>query len=116
MATNSREKGKVGEREVAALIRQLFPGTEARRGQQYAGSNGDADVVGLEGVHVEVKRRHSSLDGWMKQAVEDAKQGAVPTVWHRGNRCGWLVTVRATQLVTLAMLVMDLDKETEKPF
>ena len=42
---NSRTKGAVGEREVASMLRGY--GYKARRGQQYSGANGDADVVGL---------------------------------------------------------------------
>lgn len=52
---NSRTKGAVGEREVASMLRGY--GYKARRGQQYSGANGDADVVGLPGIHIEVKRR-----------------------------------------------------------
>lgn len=39
---NSRTKGAVGEREVASMLRGY--GYKARRGQQYSGANGDADV------------------------------------------------------------------------
>ena len=52
--TNSRAKGCRGEREIAKILREY--GYEARRGQQYSGFNGDADVVGLPGYHIEVKR------------------------------------------------------------
>lgn len=51
---NSREKGKRGERELAGELRRH--GYDARRGQQYCGANGDADVVGLPGLHIECKR------------------------------------------------------------
>lgn len=51
---NSREKGKRGERELAGELRRH--GYDARRGQQYCGANGDADVVGLSGLHIECKR------------------------------------------------------------
>ena len=51
---DSRNKGKVGERELAKKLREY--GFEARRGQQYCGADGSADVVGLEGVHIECKR------------------------------------------------------------
>ena len=51
--TNSRAKGKAGERELAKKLREF--GVDARRGQQYSGANGDADVVGLQGVHIECK-------------------------------------------------------------
>ena len=57
MATGrtSRNKGKVGERELAAALRA--EGFEsARRGQQYSGSETSADVVGLPGIHIECKR------------------------------------------------------------
>lgn len=51
---NSRQKGSRGERELAKIFREH--GYEARRGQQYCGISGDADVVGLPGIHVECKR------------------------------------------------------------
>lgn len=41
----SRNKGKAGERELAGVLRDY--GYDCRRGQQFCGSNGDADVVGL---------------------------------------------------------------------
>ena len=50
---NSRTKGKRGELEVAHLLKKY--GYDARRGQQFAGINGDADVVGLPGIHLEIK-------------------------------------------------------------
>ena len=51
---NSRQKGKKGELELAKVLRGY--GYPARRGQQYSGANGDADVVGLPHVHIECKR------------------------------------------------------------
>jgi hypothetical protein len=53
---NSRNKGKVGEREFAALLREH--GFDARRGQQFSGSPDSPDVVSdaLAWLHVEVKR------------------------------------------------------------
>ena len=53
---NSRSRGATGEREVASILRGK-KNKKARRGQQYSGANGDADVVGLPGIHIEVKRR-----------------------------------------------------------
>ena len=52
---NGKKKGKAGELEVARILRSY--GYPCRRGQQYSGANGDADVVGLPGIHIEVKRR-----------------------------------------------------------
>ena len=55
MSINSRSKGAKGERELAKILREY--GYPCRRGQQYSGANGDADVVGLPNIHIEVKRR-----------------------------------------------------------
>ena len=51
---NSRRKGKEGELELAKKLREY--GYGCRRGQQYSGANGDADVIGLPGIHIECKR------------------------------------------------------------
>ena len=50
---NSRAKGARAELALAKVFREH--GYEARRGQQYCGANGDADVVGLPYTHVECK-------------------------------------------------------------
>lgn len=42
---NSRRKGKEGELELSKKLKEH--GFECRRGQQYCGANGDADVIGL---------------------------------------------------------------------
>lgn len=54
MAINSREKGKKGELELSRALKEH--GYDTRRGQQYCGSNGDADVIGLPYLHIECKR------------------------------------------------------------
>lgn len=93
MGRASREKGKRGEREFAALCRD--EGYDARRSEQYAGGVDSADVVGLPGVHVEVKRQEQlRMEDWMAQSVRDAGED-IPIVAHRKNNCGWLITMRA---------------------
>lgn len=90
---NSRNKGAAGERELAAKLREY--GYNCRRGQQYSGANGDADVTGLPGVHIECKRVEKlNLYDAMAQAVRDAKNGETPAVFHRKNNKEWLVTLR----------------------
>lgn len=89
---NSREKGKRGELEAAHLLKKC--GYDARRGQQYAGSNGDPDVVGLPGIHIEVKRVEKlNIDEALEQSIRDAKDEEVPVVMHRKNRTEWKVTM-----------------------
>lgn len=71
---NSRQKGARGERELANILKG-YGYEESRRGQQYCGSNGDADVVGLSGIHIECKRVEKlNLDKAMEQAEHDRKE------------------------------------------
>ena len=90
--TNSREKGKRFERLVAGLFRSI--GYEARRGQQYCGANGDADVIGVPGIHIECKAVEKlNLYDAMSQAKSDAREGELPVVIHKKNNCKVLVTM-----------------------
>lgn len=92
MGNMQREKGKRGERELAALLREY--GFNSRRGQQYSGANGDADVVGLPGIHIEVKRvERLNISEAMKQSRLDTRPEEMPAVFHRRNQEGWLVTM-----------------------
>lgn len=90
--TNSRQKGARGERELAAVLREH--GYDCRRGQQYCGANGDADVVGLPGIHIECKRVESlNIYKAIEQAKSDARENELPAVFHRKNGKPWLVTM-----------------------
>ena len=91
MSINSREKGKRAERALAKKLREY--GFEARRGQQFSGANGDADVVGLDGIHIECKHVEA-LNIWkaLAQSKADAKEDEMPTVIHKKNNTEWLVT------------------------
>jgi len=89
----SREKGKRGERELAKALSSH--GYECRRGQQFCGANGDADVVGLPGIHIEAKRTERlNLYDAISQARHDARPGDLSAVFSRKNNCEWLVTMR----------------------
>lgn len=89
---NSRQKGKKGELELAKVLRGY--GYEARRGQQYSGANGDADVVGLPHVHIECKRVEAlNIDKAIEQALGDKRADEVAAVMHRKNGKQWLVTM-----------------------
>lgn len=92
MATNGKLKGKKGELELAHKLQEY--GYEARRSVQYNGKDGQADVVGLPHIHVEVKRVEKlNLYNAMEQAQRDAKGDDSPAVFHRKNRSNWLVTM-----------------------
>jgi Holliday junction resolvase len=92
MAKKSRDKGKRGEREFAKFCREQ--GYNCRRGQQYSGIEGE-DIVGLPGIHVEVKRTERlSLYDAVAQAKSDS-QGKIPVVAHRRNHRDWLIVMTA---------------------
>lgn len=97
---NSRTKGKRGELEAAHLLKEY--GYNARRSQQYAGINSDADVVGLPGVHLEIKRVEKlNIENAISQSVRDARENEIPVVMHRKNRAEWLVTMPFTEWMKL---------------
>lgn len=106
MPINSRDKGKVGEREWSKYLREQFGLEDARRGRQYAGHEDAPDVVGgWTGTHAEVKRVESlNLHKAMAKAIEDAG-GRIPYVAHRRNRQPWLITLRAMDLKDFANAV-----------
>lgn len=102
---NSKSKGAKGERELARVLRQY--GYDCRRGQQYSGANGDADVVGLPGVHIECKRvERLNIHDAMDQAKRDSRDGEIPAVFHRKNNCEWLVTLQIDEFMKLYGKVM----------
>lgn len=92
--TNSKQKGARFERTLASLFKEY--GYDCRRGQQYCGANGDADIVGLPGIWIEAKHQERmSLYDWMEQAKRDSKDtGNLPVVFHKKNRAEILVTMQ----------------------
>ena len=112
--TNSRRKGKEGELELSHILAGY--GFDTRRGQQYSGATGDADVVGVPGIHIECKRCETTLiDDWLDQATRDAREGEIPVVMHRRSRKPWKATMALAdymaqykELLMLRMQVKEL--------
>ena len=115
MAINSRRKGKVGENEIARILREEYGFEDARRSQQFSGKQGDADVVGLPGLHLEVKRNeHLNIYEAYEQSVRDAKaesefksRETIPTVFHRKNNKPWLVTMGLEDFIKMYRSAME---------
>lgn len=101
MAVNANQKGKRGEREVAALLREH--GYDARRGQQHSGSPDSPDVVhNIGGFHIEVKRTERfRLYDALEQAHEDAGPLDVPVVFHRMSGREWVVIMTARDFLEM---------------
>lgn len=101
MSANSNLKGKRGERELAAFLRER--GFEARRGQQFKGGADSPDVVceALPTIHLECKRVEAgNLYNWLTQAVDDAGD-KTPVVAHRRNNKEWVAIMRLTDLLEM---------------
>lgn len=89
---NSRNKGAAFERLLAGYFRRY--GYVTRRGQQYCGANGDADVVGLPGIHIEAKAVEKlNIYDAMAQAIHDRRPDEFPAVFHKRNYHKILVTM-----------------------
>lgn len=112
MGRSSREKGKRGERELSRALNGL--GFDTRRGQQFNGADGSADVVGLPGIHVECKRTESfRLWDALAQARRDARDGEVPVVMHRRNDCPWVAVMELEDWAKLYREWMPLEEGGE---
>ena len=92
---NSKKKGSKGELEFANLCKE-YGFKDARRSQQYAGINNDADVVGLPEMHIEVKRvERLNIDNAMDQCERDKKDEEMGMVAHRKNNKDWIISMKA---------------------
>lgn len=100
MGRMSRQKGKRGELELAGILKRA--GFDARRGVQYKGGEDSPDVVGLPGIHIEVKRVEA-LRLWdaMAQAVNDCGPEEIPAVFHRKNGKPWVVILELDDFIKL---------------
>ena len=100
MPTNSRQKGKRGELDLAKKLREY--GYDVHRSVQYSGANGDGDLYGLQGVHIECKRVEKlNIDDALSQSIRDAKENEVPVVMHRKNHTEWKVTMKLEDWIKL---------------
>ena len=105
MGRKSRDKGAVGERELARELSRVL-GVEARRGCQYHGGPGSPDVTtDISDVHIECKRTERfRLYEALQQAIGDAGE-KVPVVVHRQNHKPWVAIARLDDLPRLAVQI-----------
>lgn len=92
MSAASRNKGKVGERELAALLTEITGFHVRRRVRQH---DGDSDLEGVPGWSIECKRYASAtpavIEGWWHQTVTQARQSkTLPVLFYRVDRGPWL--------------------------
>lgn len=97
---SSQSKGRRGEREICAVLNAY--GIPAEPGQAVS-FGATPDVVGIDGVHPEIKRvERLNVPEAMAQAVRDSEKfhDGVPVLFHRKNRAGWLCTMRLEDWIT----------------
>lgn len=87
----SRNKGKTGEREIAAIVAGLTGWQVKRKVRQL---DGESDLEGVPGWCVEVKRHatatRADLRGWWKQATDQAEaERQIPVLLYRRDRDEW---------------------------
>jgi len=111
MGRMSRNKGKVGERELAQELSRVL-GVTARRGVQYSGGPDSPDVVtDIPNLHIECKRtEHFRLFEALEQAISDAGSSQTPVVMHRPNRKSWVVVLRLDDLPKLVECLNQFQK------
>lgn len=96
MGAKSLAKGKSGERELRAVLEPAL-GLEISRNLVQA-REGGADLVGIPGIALEVKRHRratrSLVEAWWGQAVSQAAlAGGEPALAWRQDRDEWRVVV-----------------------
>jgi hypothetical protein len=100
MGLMSRNKGKVGEREVAKLLQEF--GYEGERGVQYKGGVDSPDVRGLPDWHIEVKRVEAfKLYPALAQANSEKAAHERSVVFHRKNNEDWVAVLSARDFLEL---------------
>lgn len=89
---NSKQKGKRGELELVNALKKLgFH--DVRRSQQFNGLSGEADLIGLDKIHIECKRvERLNIYEAIEQATRDCESD-IPCVFHRKNNFEWQVTM-----------------------
>lgn len=106
MTRAERDKGARGEREVAAIFRAH--GFECERTPNSGGLHIPGDIVGVTGVHVEVKRQETARPwAWFEQAARESLVTpgyVIPVVAFRRNGSDWLALLPLADLVKLLTL------------
>ena len=99
---SAQAKGRRAEIELARFlqdhgIKEARPGDPLNYGKQ-------ADVSGVDGLHIECKR-HERLEiaKWYDQAAADAErmQDGKPAVIFRQNRRQWMITLSLEDFLTM---------------
>lgn len=112
--TNSINKGKSAERRAARFLRSLGFAAAAR-GQQHKGGPESPDVVGIPGIHFEVKDSMEvrlgtkALDQAVRQSQSEAANTEWPVVLWWEARKGWRLSWAHNGGLTIVTVATDAD-------
>ena len=103
MSKRSRDKGKRGEREVAALFLEAIPDCKARRGIQSRDGAEVPDVQTELPFWIEVKRQKKpNIRAAMAQAIEACGDRKLwPIAVTKDDRGAWRVTLELSDFLDL---------------
>lgn len=94
MGAMQRRKGAVAEREVVNLLKERGLKAQRTAPLQAAGGVTDADVLGVEGCHLEIKRQERiEIDKWCAQVELASKPTDIPCVLWRRSQQPWRVAL-----------------------
>lgn len=99
---SAQAKGRRAEIELAAYLRQYgFDAAEPGAPLNYGT---EADIKGIEGLHIECKRHEKlEINKWYEQAAGDAErmQDGRPVVIFRQNRRQWMIVLSLSDFLEL---------------
>ena len=114
MGKAQQRKGRTGEIELSNILNQH--GFHTRPGEAVSFGR-EADIVGLENIHAEIKRREAvDLSAALRQAAEDAARfgDGLLVVFARGNRQRWRAVMDLDTWVQLYKLALNSENQRFK--
>ena len=110
---NSRTKGRAGEQDVAKILREEL-GIEVKRNWAEQAHHGGADLVGVDGWSIEVKRSKKYSKKWWGQSLNQSLTASehndeyiAPVLIYRLDRQEWKVEILASEVI------MELEHEDD---
>jgi hypothetical protein len=99
VSASQRRRGAAGELEVVRLCREAgFPASRNLNQPR----DGGADIVGIAGVAIEVKRtERADVWSWWQQAEGNAGPTNLPIVAFRRDSSSWLAVTDFAELLAL---------------
>lgn len=94
MGKMQREKGARGEREIAQLLRPVFPGVHRRSTGEESQTDQGRDLADTPGLCAQVCRAsRPPIERKVREALSASKSGELSVAFTRSDRGEWLATM-----------------------